>query len=139
MDHYYPVAAVVKPVPGPGSRERASVYTGEYQMNRKNVTTDEKITNLLAGGIISVVVDEDGYLLVTHAGQTDRFVELAPGVYQSLREGPSRDAFGRFHKIIFKTDPLGQTMLTTDGPMTYSNSPFYSTLSFTALAVWASS
>ncbi len=134
MDHFHPAAAAVQPVAGAGSTERAAVYNGEYQMNRKNVTSDQKITNILAGGIITVAADKDGYLRVTHAGQTERFAETAPGVYQSLREGPSRDAFGRFHKIIFKSDPLGQTMLTTDGPMTYSKAPFYSTLSFTALA-----
>ncbi len=134
MNLYYPVEAPVQAVPGPGSRERAQDFAGEYQMNRKSVTTDEKIAALLAGGIINVAVEKDGYLLVTSGGATNRFAELGPGVYQNLEEGPSRDAFGRFHKIIFKTDPLGRTMLTTDGPMTYSKAPFYATLNFTAVA-----
>ena len=134
MNLYYPVEAADKPVPGPGSLARARDYAGEYQMNRKSVTTNQKITALLAGGIINVAVDNDGYLLVTSGGATNRFAELTPGVYQNLGEGPSRDAFGRFHKIIFKPDPLGRTMLTTDGPMTYSKAPFYATLNFTAAA-----
>jgi len=134
MDYYYPITAQIKGAPGEGSRERAEKFIGEYQMNRKSVTTDEKITSILAGGIINVDVNEDGYLLVTNGGETNKFVEIEPGMYQNLREGRTQDAFGRFHKIIFKTDPLGRIMLTTDGPMTYSQAPFYSTLSFTALA-----
>ncbi|MEQ8201038.1 MAG: serine hydrolase domain-containing protein [Syntrophomonadaceae bacterium] len=134
MDFCYPVSAAINPLPGPGSRERAREFTGEYLMNRKSVTTDDKITALLGGGIIKVAANEEGYLLVTNGGETDRFVEIGPGVYQNLRVGPSRDAFGRFHQIIFKQDPLGRTMLTTDGPMTYSKAPFYSTLNFTAAA-----
>lgn len=134
MDFYYPIKAQIKGVPGEGSRERAEKFTGEYQMNRKSVTTDEKIASILAGGIINVDMNEDGYLLVTNGGETNKFIEIGPGMYQNLREGRTQDAFGPFHKIIFKTDPLGRIMLTTDGPMTYSKAPFYATMSFTALA-----
>lgn len=134
MDSYYPINAPVKAVPGEGSRERAKKFIGEYQMNRKSVTTDDKIASILAGGIINVAMNEDGYLLVTSGGETNQFAEIEPGAYQNLREGRSQDAFGRFHKIIFKTDPLGRIMLTTDGPMTYSKAPFYATVNFTAFA-----
>jgi CubicO group peptidase (beta-lactamase class C family) len=134
MDAYYPVKAQITGVPGAGSRERAKHFTGEYQMNRKSVTTDEKIVSILSGGIIKAEVDEDGYLLVTNGGETNKFIEIGPGVYQNLRTGRTQDAFGPFHKIIFKTDPWGRVMLTTDGPMTYSKAPFYATMSFTALA-----
>ena len=134
MDFYYPIQAQIKGVPGEGSLERAKKFTGEYQMNRKSVTTDEKIAGILAGGIINVDVNEDGYLLVTNGGETNKFIEIEPDVYQNLREGRTQDAFGPFHKIIFKTDSLHRIMLTSDGPMTYSKAPFYSTMSFTALA-----
>jgi len=135
MDFYYPIDAQTKGVPGEGSKERAKKLTGEYQMNRRSITTDEKINSILGGGIITVDVNEDGYLLVTNAGETNEFIEVEPGVYQNLREGRTQDYFGPYHKIIFKTDPFGRIMLTTDGPMTYSKAPFYSTMSFTALAV----
>ncbi len=134
LDYCYPTAAQIMGVPGEGSRERAQKFTGEYQMNRKSVTTDNKIAGILAGGIINVDADKDGYLLVTHGGETNKFIEVESGVYQNLREGRTQDAFGPFHRIIFKTDPLDRIMLTTDGPMTYSKAPIYSTLSFTALA-----
>ncbi len=134
MNFYYPAKAEIAGVPGEGSQERAKKYIGEYQMNRRNVTTDEKIASILAGGIIRVEVNEDGYLLVTNCGETNEFIEIEPSVYQNLRVGRTQDAFGPFNRIIFKTDPLGRIMLTTDGPMTYSKAPFYSTMSFTALA-----
>lgn len=134
MDYYYPINAPVKAVPGEGSRERAEKFIGEYQMNRKTVTTDDKIVSILAGGIINVAMNEEEYLLVTSGGETNQFVEIEPGAYQNLREGRTQDAFGRFHKIIFKTDPWGRIMLTTDGPMTYSKAPFYATVKFTAFA-----
>lgn len=134
MDFYYPIQSQTQGVPGEGSLERAKQYAGEYQMNRKSITTDEKITSILGGGIISIEVNEDGYLLVTNCGETNKFIEIEPGVYQNLRKGRTPDAFGPFYKIIFRTDPLGRIMLTTDGPMTYSKAPFYSTLGFTVLA-----
>lgn len=134
MDFYYPVKAQIEGTPGEGSKERAKKFAGEYQMNRKSITTDEKINSILGGGIINVDVSEDGYLLVTNGGETNKFIEIEPGVYQNLREGRTQDYFGPFHKIIFKTDPFGRIMLATDGPMTYSKAPFYSTMSFTASA-----
>ncbi|PKM86693.1 MAG: serine hydrolase, partial [Firmicutes bacterium HGW-Firmicutes-12] len=135
MDFYYPIKAQIKGVPGEGSKERAKKFSGEYQMNRRSITTDEKINSILGGGIINVDVNEDGYLLVTNVGETNKFIEIEPGVYQNLREGRTQDYFGPFHKIIFKTDPYDRIMLTTDGPMTYSKAPFYSTMIITALAV----
>lgn len=135
MDYYYPAAAQITGAPREGSRERAEEFTGEYQMNRRSITTDEKIAGIFGGGIINVDVNEDGYLLVTNVGETNKFIEIEPGVYQNLREGRTQDYFGPFHKIVFKTDPYGRTMLTTDGPMTYSKAPFYSTMNFTALAL----
>jgi hypothetical protein len=135
MDYYYPVEAQMGGVPSEGSRERSKKFIGEYQMNRRSITTNEKINSIFGGGIINVNVNEDGYLLVTNVGETNKFIEIEPGVYQNLREGRTQDYFGPFHKIVFKTDPYGRTMLTTDGPMTYSKAPLYSTMSFTALAL----
>lgn len=132
MDFYHPVKAQIMGVPGEGSLERAKIFTGEYQMNRRSITTDEKINSILGGGVINVDVDEDGYLLVTNAGETNKFIEIEPGVYQNLRGGRTPDYFGPFHKIVFQKDPFGRIMLTTDGPMTYSKAPFYATMSFTA-------
>lgn len=135
MDKYYPVKAEKSAVTGNGGSERSKKFIGEYQQNRKSVTTDEKIISILGGGSINISMDKNGDLLVTNAGETNKFVEIRPGVYQNLREGRTQDYFGPFHKIVFKTDPYGRTMLTSDGPMTYSKAPFYSTMNFTISAV----
>ncbi|GAA0133466.1 hypothetical protein YSY43_03060 [Paenibacillus sp. YSY-4.3] len=34
----------------------------------------------LTMGLIQVQLDKEGYLLVCHEGETDRFVEIEPGV-----------------------------------------------------------
>ena len=80
-------------------------------------------------------VDENGDLIVNHAGELNRFMEIEPGVYHNLREGSTPDAYGEFRTIVFKTDPFGHIMLTTDGPMTYSKAPWYATSSFTFLSI----
>ena len=134
MDYYYPSVTSVRNSPLSGSKERSKKFTGEYQMNRRSITTDEKSSSLFMG-IVHVDVDEDGYLLVNHVGEVNRFIEIEPGMYQNLREGRTQDYFGSFHKIVFKTDPYGKTMLTTDGPMTYSKAPFYATMGFTMVTL----
>ena len=134
MDYFHPTAAHPMKAPGEGGLERAKKFAGEYQMNRRSITTDEKINSILGGGIITINVNEEGYLLVSNVGETNKFFEIEPGEYQNLREGRTQDYFGNFHKIVFKTDPYGRIMLTTDGPMTYSKAPFYSTMGFTFIA-----
>ncbi|MDF2546308.1 MAG: penicillin-binding protein beta-lactamase class [Anaerosolibacter sp.] len=134
MDYYYPAEVPLKNLPHNDSKERAKKFIGEYQMNRRSITTDEKSGSLFMG-VIHVDVDEDGYLLITNVGETNQFIEIEPGVYQNLREGRTQDYFGPFHKIIFKTDPYGRVMLTTDGPMTYSKAPFYATMGFTLITL----
>lgn len=134
LDFYYPISAqATVGVPSEGSKERSKKFVGEYQMNRRSLNTDEKINSILGGGIINVDIDEDGYLLVTNVGETNKFFETDSGVYQNLREGRTQDYFGNFHKIVFRTDPYGKIMLTTDGPLTYSKAPFYSTMGFTVI------
>ena len=86
-------------------------------------------------GIIRMDVNENGDLIVKHAGETNRFIEIEPGVYHNLREGSTPDAYGEFRTIVFKTDPFGHIMLTTDGPMTYSKAPWYATSGFTFLSI----
>lgn len=130
MDHYYPTQQETNINPPAGSKERSSKYIGEYHQNRKSFTTDESFISLTMG-MIDIDVDEEGYLLVSHVGETNRFVEVKPGEYLSLREGRTPDGFGDFRRIVFDTDPYGQVMLMTDGPMTYSQMPWYATSTFT--------
>ncbi|KAB3529192.1 serine hydrolase [Alkaliphilus serpentinus] len=134
MDYLYPVEAPIKEEPPAGSMERSKQYIGEYQMNRKSVTTSEKITSLLMGPI-HVKGDESGHLIVNYLGETSKFIELEPGVYKNLREGRSQDYNGPFSHIVFKEDPMGNILLASGGPMTYSKAPFYATSAFTVSGI----
>lgn len=136
MDHYYPVNTSVMATPPEGMKERSRQYVGEYHQNRKSITDSDK-SGSLTMGIIKVQVDDTGHLLVTQTqiGETNRFIEIEPGIYQNLREGRSPDAYGEFRNIIFQKDPNGNMMLATDGPMTYSKAPWYATSGFTFLSV----
>ncbi|WP_084787809.1 hypothetical protein [Anaerobacillus alkalidiazotrophicus] len=89
-------------------------------------------------GVIRVDVDNEGYLLVNHLGEKNRFVEVEPGVYYNLREERSNDYGGDFRTIVFGTDSMGRTMLMTDGPMSYSKAAWYETSGFTFLMLISS-
>lgn len=55
-------------------------------------------------------------LLVSHAGEMSRFVEIEPGTYHNLREQGTQDYYGGFRTIVFGADPYGNTMLMSDRP-----------------------
>src|SRR5690625_5336817 len=86
-------------------------------------------------GMMHVDVDEEGYLLVNHAGETSRFVETDLGVYENIQNVKQIDPFGTFSTIVFGKDPHGNTLLMTDGPMSYSKAPWYSTSGITFLTL----
>lgn len=134
MDYYFPAASPTIKAAPEGSIERAKRFNGEYHLNRKSLTTSEKITSLVMAPI-HIKSNKDGYLLVSYLGETSEFVEIEPGIYQNQREGRSQDYNGPFNHIVFKTDPYGRTMITTDGPMTYSKAPFYATMAFTISSI----
>lgn len=135
LDRFYPVPrAEEKIAPPAGSAERAKKYAGEYHQNRRNLTSSEKILSLMMG-VIRVQTDADGFLNVTHIGETNRFVETTPGIYRNLRQGRTQDGLGPFRTIVFDTDPFDRTMLMSDGPMTYSRAPWYATSSFTGALI----
>lgn len=135
LDRYYPSShADPAALPPAGTKERSAQYIGEYHQNRKSFTTSEKFVSLTMG-MIHIAWDNEGYLLVNHAGDTRRFVEMEPGLYRSFDVVPSRDPFGDFRTIVFDRGPLGHIVLMADGPMTYSKAPWHSTSSFTFLAL----
>lgn len=136
MDHYYPAPPAHNPLPPEGTIERSRQYVGEYQQNRRSFTTSERFLSLTMG-LIQVQLDKGGYLLVSHAGETNRFVEIEPGIYHNLREQRTQDYYGSFRTIVFGVDPYGNTMLMADGPMTYSKAPWYASSSFTFLTLFA--
>ncbi|MDE5414258.1 serine hydrolase domain-containing protein [Alkalihalobacterium chitinilyticum] len=139
MDRYFPSeeAAVPAPEPTLNMEQRSKQYVGEYYQNRRSFTTDDAILSLMIG-VIRVNVDDEGYLLVNHLGETNRFVEIEPGVYYNVSEERSSDYGGDFSTIVFGTDSHGKTMLMTDGPMSYSKAAWYESSGFTFLMLISS-
>ena len=122
MDRFYPAPEADKAVPPEGSRERAAAFTGEYQPNRSNFSTMEKLLNLLSG--VRVSVDQEGYLLVNLLDYPQHFVEAEPGVYER-RYSEGTDLV---KKIVFVEDSAGRMMLCGEGPtFTYTKPPWYGT------------
>jgi len=132
MDRYFPCDGATAPPPPLGMAERSRKFAGEYHQNRRSFTGEDKFLSLFMGQI-HVDKDEEGYLLATHMGETNQFVEIEPGVYHNLREGRTPDVYGNFRTIVFGTDPFGKTMLMTDGPMSYSRARWYETTAFNIL------
>src|SRR5690625_539683 len=81
MDHYFSISDARNPELLEGMKERAKPFVGEYHQNRRSFTTSEKLVTLLSG-TIQVKVDNEGYLLVSHMGNTNPFVEIEEGVYR---------------------------------------------------------
>ena len=48
-------------------------FAGEYHQNRKSFTTSESMVSLTMG-IIRMDVNENGDLIVNHAGELNRFI-----------------------------------------------------------------
>lgn len=64
----------------PATAERAGEYEGEYRLTNVR-TSHEKLVTL--GSTVTVSVTDDGVLEVTDlTGQTDRWVEVEPGVFE---------------------------------------------------------
>jgi CubicO group peptidase (beta-lactamase class C family) len=134
LDRYFPGSKNTRSGQSTAAAGNARQFTGEYQQNTRSFTTSEAITSLFMG-VIQVTSDDEGYLVVTHNGETNRFVETEPGIYQNLREGRSQDYFGPFQTIVFSGDPFGRMMLVSDGPMTYSRPAWYASAAFTVPAL----
>src|SRR5699024_7964245 len=106
LDDFFPVDEGTTLESQPDTKERAEQYTGEYHQNRKSVTTSEKIISLMTGAI-TVKADEDGKLHITHVGETNEFVEVEPGIYETTRTERTSDVYGNFKRIVFKEDKNG--------------------------------
>ncbi|MTI96246.1 MAG: hypothetical protein FH749_12345 [Firmicutes bacterium] len=137
MDRYFPGEEAPAPGAPADMAERSQEFVGEYHQNRRALTNVDKFQSLFMG-VIHVSVDEEGYLLVTHLEETNRFVEVEQGVYHNLREGRAQDYGGDFRTIVFSKDPMGKIMLISDGPMSYSRAEWYETFGITFIMLFGS-
>ena len=111
MNRYYPAPLQADLLPPPGSYERTAALAGEYQPNRANFTTVEKLLRLLSATQVSV--SDDGYLLVNLLGFPQQFVETEPGVYLNRYEGRA----DLINKLVFVPNHNGEMMMCAEGPV----------------------
>ena len=127
MDHYFPWESQIDVEILEGMADRSEAYRGEYYQNRRSFTDTDAALSLIFGRIL-VTTDETGHLLVTNMGETQRFVEVEPGVYRNLQKRHAQEQGGDFHTIVFGTDSMGKSMLITSGPMSYSRAAWYESI-----------
>jgi CubicO group peptidase (beta-lactamase class C family) len=106
MDHYYPSPTSKKLTPPADAASRAAKYAGEYYSSRSDFTGIEKITNLLTP--IQIATDDKGYVLFPSGNEMKKYVEVEPGLLQSV-EDPWKQA-------ALKVGSNGQFYLITPGP-----------------------
>lgn len=117
MDRYYPVATTAPPSPPAGFAQRIAPYLGSYTLTRSNFTSFEKsITTLTTP--INVSLNEEGYLVLSVAGDVKQFVEVEPGLLQ--------DRYDSNNKMVYRTSEDGQPVLLPPGPFALIKAPWYS-------------
>lgn len=131
MDRYYPVQdTLAELVPLPDSLERTAALAGEYQPNRGNFSTVEKLFGLLSAARVNV--NPEGYLLINLTGTPQQFVETEPGVYQSRY--PAKNEM--IKTIVFVPNHEGRMMLCAAGPaLTMTKAPWYGSSNLVGLLI----
>jgi CubicO group peptidase (beta-lactamase class C family) len=132
MDEYFPGEPVATLLPPPGAAERLAAYTGEYHMARAEFSGVAKFFRLLEAA--QVTATRDGYLQLMIEGQTERYVEVQPGLYRHET---------RAEYLAFHTDEEGNQWLSLDGRPAFLNFtatsafqvPAYESLSFAVLLI----
>ncbi len=132
MDEYFPGEPVATLTPPPGAAERLAAYRGEYHMARAEFSGPAKFFRLLESA--QVTASRDGYLQLMVEGQTERYVEVEPGLYRHET---------RAEYLAFHTDENGNQWLSLDGRPAFLNFtatsafqvPAHQSLSFGALLI----
>ncbi len=123
LDRYYPVADNPAAPPPADFAGRIAPYLGEYFMSRSNFTTIEKVFSLFTP--ISVSLSDDGYLVVSMAGEASQYTEIEPGLLQQ-RDEPA-------NQVAYRTDANGQQMLLPAMPFVLIKTPWYGGMGFNGL------
>lgn len=118
MDRYLPSdEPVAKPAASPGAAERISKWAGEYHFTRSEFSGAGSFVRLLSAA--HVRSDDDGALLVSIEGATEKYFEVDDGLFQH----ESRDEL-----LLFKTAEDGTVWIHSDGAPAHA--AFTSTAAF---------
>jgi CubicO group peptidase (beta-lactamase class C family) len=120
MNHYFPFKSLQLPTPPASMASPAGQDVGEYYNSRSDFTGIEKIVNLFSP--VEVSMDEKGYVLIPTGGKTQRYVELEPGLLQSV-DNPRI-------QVALKVDKNEQRYLITDAPSVLIKASWYQTQAF---------
>ena len=134
MDYYFPQEETTFSQTSSKPITDIKRYEGEYQQNRRSLTTEDKLLSLVIG-TIQVKADKEGYLTVSQMGEGNKYYEIEPGVFKSLQTDGTLDPYGYFETIVFQEDYAGNMLLIADGPMPFTKAPIYATSGINFLAV----
>jgi hypothetical protein len=97
FDRYFPTPFPKEPAPQKDSRDRLERFTGTYALSRVSENDLTRILKLV--GAVSVVVDDDGYLVMRNEGPRTRWRQVEPLVFAQV-DGP--------RQLVFREDERGE-------------------------------
>ena len=115
MNRYFPAAAAGASEQPADFAERIAPYLGSYYLSRSNQTGIEKVLGLTTP--ISLSLNNDGYVVLSFAGEPTQFVEVEPGLLQERYNPDSR--------MVYRTDDDGQHLLLMPLPFNFVKLPWY--------------
>lgn len=127
MDHYYPAAPLIPPVPDAGKSIDLQKYAGTYLSNRHSYTKFEK--NKQPSGEVGVAVNPRGTLVLSIGAASTEYIETETGVF--TRADGSSSVTG---DVVFHTAPDGSVdyFCSVNMPIyVYSRVSWYATDNFT--------
>lgn len=116
LDRYYAAQAAPLPPPPATFAQRIAPYLGSYALSRSNFTGIEKMMALMTP--VSVTLNEEGYLVISLAGQARQYTEVEPGLLQA-RYDPS-------DRIVYGATADGQLALFPAAPHVFLKAPWHS-------------
>lgn len=126
FDHYFPLA-VNPPTPLEGSTTDLRALEGSYASANNSYGTKEKPRLVL--GIQTIQAQDDGSLLLSGPGNSQRYVEVEPLLFQR-DDGRRVDIFDRFS---FRADPDGRIQYMLLDHIAFQKLPWYETMEFNLL------
>lgn len=117
VDRYYAAERMVAPEPPADFAGRIAAYLGAYTLARGNYTSFEKVISLITP--ISASLNNEGYLVVSIAGQVTQYVEVEPGLLQ--------DRYDPDKYLVYLTNDTGQRLLLPPAPFAFIKTPWYGT------------
>lgn len=119
MDRYYPKADTAENTPAADFKTRYAAFVGSYMLSRSNFSTFEKIITPLTAPV-SVSFSQDGYLVLSIAGESRQFMEVEDGLLQD-RSNPNSLMYAT-------TNDRGVPVLEPSSPFGFIKTPWHASL-----------